>query len=267
MLDTSMFKDADGTPIDHGTFRTNFAVVTGDCSPKCMYNVHHMGTFTEDTEFTIKFSQLDDWVHDVKTVVRTELAEIEARLSKRYGEGKVKRCMPPGYFWLRFGQGNSNLLSTSTGSEDVVHVQWTHLHSAMVPNKLAKQSTIAETLEQLTLCKYRGRPHWGKNHERVFRHPDCKVRENFPSANVAELLEMQALHDPGKVFEPQLFGALLQGTGPEYAKLCTVHFWCYCRDDEHCPHGHACRPSPSFPEYKICKFVESTDHPEQNAEL
>lgn len=147
MLGMSLHKDADGTPIDHGTFRTNYAVVSGDCSPKYLYNVHHMGTFTEDTESTIKFSQLDDWVADVMTVVETELAEVEAHLSKRHGDGRVRRCMPPGYFWLRFGQGNSKLLSTTAGSEDVVYVRWTHLHSDMVPNQLAKQSSVAETPE------------------------------------------------------------------------------------------------------------------------
>ncbi|KAG0623938.1 hypothetical protein M758_3G212900 [Ceratodon purpureus] len=264
MLSMSLHKDADGTPIDHGMLRTNYAMVSGDCSPKCLYNVHHMGTFTEDTEFTIKFSELEEWVQDVKTVVKTELAEVEARLSKRYGEGKVKRCMPPGYFWLRFGQGNSNLLSTSTGSENVVYVQWTHLHSAMVPNKLSKQSSIAETLEQLTLCKYKGRPHWGKNHERVFRHPNCKVMENFPTTNVVDLLELQLHHDPDKVFEPELFGHLVQKTGPGYSDLCTGHFWCYCEGDSHCPGGYACGDSPSFPEYKICKVIETY---QQDAEL
>jgi L-gulonolactone oxidase len=264
MLSMSMHRDADGTVIDHGTLRTNYAVVSGDCSPKCLYNVHHMGTFTEDAEFTIKFSQLEEWVEDVKTVVKTEL---EARLGRRYGEGEVKRCMAPGYFWLRFGAGNSNLLSTSAGVEDVVYVQWTHLHSAMVPDKLPKQSSIAETLEQLTLCRYKGRPHWGKNHERVFRHPDCKVVESFPAANVAALLEMQRQHDPAKVFEPELFGLLLQKAGPEYSDLCTAHFWCYCEVDSHCPNGCACGPSPSFPEYTICKLVETSTGHQQDAEL
>jgi L-gulonolactone oxidase len=268
IYDLSVFQVADGTLIEHGTVPTNYAMVGEDCSPHCLFQVHHTGTFIEDTEFTIKLSQLEDWVRDVKRIVRAELDEIEARLSKRYGVGKVKRCLPPGYFWLRFGQGNQNLLSTSTGSEDVVYVQWTHLHSALIPNSLTKQSSIAETVEQLTLCKYKGRPHWGKNHERVFRHPECKVRDNFPAENIEQLLAMQQQHDPAKLFEPELFKHLLERTGPEYSQLCTPHFWCYCRDDSHCPSGHACRSSASFPKYKVCKFVEETRTHEQDiAEL
>ncbi|XP_024379015.1 probable L-gulonolactone oxidase 4 [Physcomitrium patens] len=255
--DVPMFLDADGTPIEHGIIPTKYAMVADDCAPKCSFHVHHMGMFTEDTEFTIKMSQLDEWIEDVKRVVKEEVAEAEARLSKRYGNGKVRWCMPPGYFWLRFGQANKNLLSTAAGSEDVVHVQWSHLHSASIPNKLCKQSRVAETLEQLTLCKYKGRPHWGKNHERIFTHPHCKVRDNYPATNIAEMQEMQNLHDPKRVFEPELFQNILQKTGPEYSELCTPHFWCYCKDDVHCPAGHQCLASSSFPEYKTCKLATS----------
>ncbi|KAG0600762.1 hypothetical protein M758_11G058800 [Ceratodon purpureus] len=259
-----MFQDTDGTPIEHGTIPTNHAMVSEDCSPTCFFNVHHMGVFAEDTEFAIKVSKLEDWVRDVKTIIRAELDEVEARLGARYGAGKVKRCMPPGYFWLRFGKPNQNLLSTGTGSEDVVFVQWTHLTSALIPNMLAKHSSAAETLEQLTLCKYKGRPHWGKNHERIFRHPDCKVRDNFPAENIDQVLAMQQLHDPAKIFQPDLFEHLLERSGPEYSELCTPHFWCYCGDDSHCPAGHACRSSATFPEYKVCRLVEREAHHQQD---
>ncbi|KAG0606949.1 hypothetical protein M758_9G181600 [Ceratodon purpureus] len=257
---TSVFQDGTGSFIDHATLPTNYAMISADCAPKCLFDVHHMGVFFEDTEFTIKLSQFEDWANDVKKVVKTELTEANTRLANRYGEGKVKRCMSPGYFWIRFGQGNQNLLSTTTGLDDFVHVQWSTAHSAFTPNKLSKISTIVETIEQLTLCKYKGRPHWGKNHERVVRHPKCKVRDNFPAENIAKLLEMQHEHDPEKIFEPELFRRLLQRSGPEYCPLCTPHYSCYCAHDSHCPPGFRCRASASFAEYKICRLVESHGH-------
>jgi len=266
--DESLFEDGEGNRVDHATIPTNRAVVSDDCSPHCFFHVHHMGTITEDTEFTIKFSQLESWVADAKRIVKSEIAEIESRIRQRNGNKAVTRCMPPGYFWLRFGKGNRNLLSTATGEEDVVYVQWTHLLSAKLPNKLAKQSTIVETLEQMTLCKYKGRPHWGKNHERVFRHPECKVRDNFPAENIEMLVKMQEKHDPKRVFEPQLFREVLEKKGPEYHELCTPHFWCYCEEDSHCPLGHACGPSASFPEHKICKLLHTlSTQQESRAEL
>ena len=40
-----------------------------------------MGTITEDIEFTIKVSQLDDWVKDVKKIVTAELEEPRTDIS------------------------------------------------------------------------------------------------------------------------------------------------------------------------------------------
>ena len=259
MNSVPMFIDGEGTPIiEKATIPTNFAMLSAECSPKCLFQPRFVGNFAEDVEFTIKMSQLEDWVKDVKLIVKSELAEIQARLDERYGKGKVTRCMPPGYFWLRFGPPSENLLSTSTGTENVVFVQWTSLHSVRVPSKPAKQSSIMETIEQLSLCKYKARPHWGKNRERTFRHPECHVRDNFPESNLAQFLEMQAKHDPRKIFEPELFSHVLRRSGPDYSELCALHSWCYCQEDAHCPHGHVCRPSPVFPEYKICRLSNSS---------
>lgn len=85
MFDMLMFKDVDGMLIDYGIFCINFVMVFGDCSFKCMYNVYYMGIFMEDMEFMIKFLQLEDWVYDVKIVVRIEFVEIEVCLSYCYG--------------------------------------------------------------------------------------------------------------------------------------------------------------------------------------
>jgi len=243
VVNSTIFNDGNGTPIDHGTIPTNNAMVAADCWPKCVFNVHYTGAFTEDIEFTIKHSQLQDWVNDVKLIVRTELGE---------------RCMAPGLgFVIRFGPGDQNLLSTSTGSEDVVYVHPSMLHSAMIPSKLSKMSTMLESIEQLTLCKYRGRPHWGKNHERIVRHPKCKVLDNYPAGNVEALLEMQRKHDPRKVFEPEVFTEMLARSGPVYSPVCTAKYWCYCVDDWHCPSGYTCGASVSFPEYNICRLLSS----------
>lgn len=251
-LVTSIFEDENGASLDHATIPTNNAFVGSDCDPKCSFHVPFSGVFAEATEFTIKLSQFGDWVEDVKKVVSTELAIAKA-------ESNITRCMAPGTFLFKFGQGNQNLLATSTGSEDVVYVETLLTRSALVPNKLGKLSALVETVEQLTLCKYHGRPHWGLNHERIMRHPKCKVRDNFPAANIAELVEMQQQHDPSRVFEPELFAQVLDKSGPDYFPLCSRDYWCYCAMDSHCPSGFQCRASPSFVEYKVCRSVSGNN--------
>jgi len=221
-------------------------MLAAECSPKCSHQQAHMGGVSEDTEFTIKFSQFEEWVQDVKAIVKTEL---EARL-----HGKVKKsCLPPGAFWLRFGKGTDTLLSTNTGTEDVVFVQWTLMTSAMTPRIPGKQATISEALEQLSLCKYGARPHWGKNHERMFRHPKCHVREHYPRESIERLVALQNRHDPKRIFEPELIRHVMRKSGPEYSELCTLQMWCYCDADVHCAVGHSCQPSLAFPEYKVCR--------------
>ncbi|KAG0600278.1 hypothetical protein M758_11G021100 [Ceratodon purpureus] len=246
-------RDGNGLPTKHITLPTNRAVVTPECAPNCFFAAHHVGAVVQADEFAIKRARLQDWVTDVKAIVKMELAEVEARLRTRFGHGKS--CLP-GPFMLRFGRGTpSTLLSTSTGADPVVYVQWLPIHSARTPRRPAKHAPVYETLEQLTLCKYQGRPSYGQNHERIFRHPRCHVRDNFPDENFDRMRALQDVHDPERMFEPELFGLVARKSGPEYYALCTLENWCFCADDAHCAARHACVPSPVFPEYKICKVV------------
>ncbi|KAG0620399.1 hypothetical protein M758_4G213200 [Ceratodon purpureus] len=245
--------DGNGVPVDHATVSTHRAMLAAECSPKCGYQQSHMGAVSEDIEFTIKLSQFDEWVQDVKAIVKTELAESESRLQTQHNHN-IKSCLPPGAFWLRFGKGTNTLLSTNTGTEDVVFVQWTLMTSAMTPRIPGKHASISETIEQLSLCKYKARPHWGKNHERQFRHPRCHVRDNFPDWNIEQMIALQEQHDPDKVLEPALFRHVVRRTGPEYSALCTLQQWCYCSADAHCAPDYRCVASPAFPLFKVCRL-------------
>lgn len=245
--------DSDGTALHNATVDTNNAMLAQECAPKCSTQTKAMGAVTDDVSFTIKISQFQDWVTDVRAVVEAELEPPQVRLNSRYGDGKVQRCTSPGLIWLRFGQKSNSLLAMNSGDEDVVYAQWSTMQSAMTPNYPSKHASITETLEQMNLCKYRARPHWGKNFERAFRHPDCPLRDNFLASNVDKLLELQQKHDPHKVFEPELFKHVLERSGPVYSKECALTYGCYCREDVHCPAGYVCRPSRPFPMYNICK--------------
>ena len=102
-------------------------------------------------------------------------------------------------------------------------------------------------------CRYKGRPHWGKNYDRTFTHPDCPLRGRFP--NFDRQLELQARYDPNKVFEPVLMQQIITGTPNVYSPQCDVKRQCFCTDDSHCATGHTCVQALAFPEYKVCKPV------------
>lgn len=248
----SFFEDEDGTKLDNVTLPTNRAMLSPECAPQCVHQTAHMGAALKDVEFSLKLSHLEEFVKDMKAIVKAELDEIQGRLDFTW-------CMPPGYFWFRFGGKSKSLLATSTGDEDVVYIQYVILEAAASsPEKHQKGDAIMQTFEQLMLCKYKARPHWGKNHERVFRHPKCHVRDNYPDGSFVEMLKMQKEHDPKKMFEPQLFKHVLERNGPQYYERCNSASWCYCEANEHCPEGNVCRPSPVFPEYKICRLDTSS---------
>jgi hypothetical protein len=66
--------------------------------------------------------------------------------------------------------------------------------------------------------------------------------------------DMQARHDPDKVFEPELWKSI---NNPQYALYprCALYKDCYCQADEHCPERHRCVPSlaPGLEGFKACK--------------
>jgi FAD/FMN-containing dehydrogenase len=256
-----VMRDGNGEPTKHITVPTNRAVVGAECAPRCYFDVHHIGVVIPADEFAIKFSRFQDWVNDARAIVKAELAEVAARLERRFGHGK-RSCLP-GLFMLRFGPGREGtLLSTNAGPDPVAYVQWLPANSARTPRKPGKHAPVYETLEQLTLCKYEARPAYGQNYERVFRHPRCHVRDHFPAENFERMLALQERHDPERLFEPKLFGHILSRSGPDFYDFCALEHWCFCEDDAHCPAQHACVASAVFPEYKICKVVVASAHDE-----
>jgi hypothetical protein len=71
------------------------------------------------------------------------------------------RCLPfGGYVFLRFGKGNSDYSSVTSGMKNPIYVELTTAKSRKLANVPAKYQFVQDAMEQLTLCKYRGRPHW-----------------------------------------------------------------------------------------------------------
>ncbi|GBF95589.1 FAD FMN-containing dehydrogenase [Raphidocelis subcapitata] len=230
-----------GRPLKNGVGPTN-EMQSVSCGDQCAWEAEIANLAMWDTHFTTELWKLPDWIADVK---------------KLMAEDFTGRCLPPGYFWLRFGDGNGDLLSPASGLNGTVNLQLSFMTSkASAPQWGIKHGHILETLEQLTLCKYKGRPHWGKNHERTYTHPNCSVPELYP--RFGEFLAMRSKLDPARVFEPPLFAQMLARAPPRYGPRCALSGECFCREDKHCGPGRACVPSAAFPEYRACRRVGAT---------
>ncbi|KAL3685135.1 hypothetical protein R1sor_003157 [Riccia sorocarpa] len=216
VMNIPVFHDGDMI-LQNATIPSSYAMIAEECDPYCSWDLSYYGATAEDNEFTIKLSDVDDWVKDVKSVIKAEEEERQKVLDRRYGVGKVKLCLNPGHFWLRFGKGSKNLLATTAGhDEPVVYAMSTFFASGYVTHLPPKMDHISQVLEQLALCKYKARPHYGKNFDRAFTHPSCHVRDNFPEENIVKLLNLRSEHDPKMVFESELLNRMLERYGPVY---------------------------------------------------
>lgn len=246
----SWWASVDGKGVFNVTGHTN-NLQASECDEHCNWNDQKVfnGT-TQDVEFTIEFDQLESWIKDVQKIFQMDLWE----------NGKARyRCLGPGYLWIRYGQPYDGFTATNAGMKAPVYVQSTWLRSRMEPNYPMRYQFVMDVIEELTLCKYKGRPHWGKNFDRTFTHPKCGVRAMYPK--FGELLKLQAKYDPGKMLEPRLFRKVADRESFTYTPGCSTWMKCYCTQDSHCPLEHKCVPSAAFPEYKVCK-TDMSDKPD-----
>lgn len=131
-----------GKPLYNAVGETNRMQAVG-CGKQCAWEGGAGITF-DDLHFTIELEQLPDWIADVKRVMEYDYWNREGR------KGKL---MPPGYFWLRFGDGNNDLISPNSGLKAPAHVQMSFMKSNSQPGSPGKYAWILETIEQLTICK------------------------------------------------------------------------------------------------------------------
>jgi hypothetical protein len=61
------------------------------------------------------------------------------------------------------------------------------------------------------VCRYGGRPHWGKNFDRTFTHPRCGLRKKYTQLDAA--VRTAARYDPQGMFRPALFDKVSRGRG------------------------------------------------------
>jgi hypothetical protein len=215
-----------------------------ECDEHCAFNGPEFNSTAEDVEFTIDWKRFPEWVEDVRKLVETDVQASGAPVLSR-------RCMGLGYIWLRVGRSDPDYLSTSYGLERPVYLQSTWLRSRNAPGFPNRRGYAMDLIEQLTLCKYDGRPHWGKNFWRTYTHPTCHVRDRYPKFD--EAMAAAAESDPQGMFRSALMADVEARRPADYFPGCDPLKKCYCREDAHCTPGFACVPSEAFPEYTVCK--------------
>ncbi|KAI8475634.1 MAG: hypothetical protein J3K34DRAFT_517253 [Monoraphidium minutum] len=239
---------AGGAPALFAVAPTNDLVAAGCGAGGCAWGGPESNVTMEDVHFAIEFDQLEGWLADVRSIFENDLWG-DARLGRA-------RCMGPGQIWVRFGHPRGEHLHMAYGMRRPVYVQSTWLRSKAAPGGAPlKYGWIADLVEEMTLCKYGGRPHWGQNHPRTLLHPRCPLRGRYPALDAQ--IAAQITYDPAKIYEPKIFAQIAAGEPYRTSPGCALSKECFCEADAHCNTGPrpvmACVTSEVFPQYKVCK--------------
>ncbi|WIA15659.1 hypothetical protein OEZ85_002285 [Tetradesmus obliquus] len=231
-------------PVFEGVAPTNHVTST-DCGDNCVFTSKKLMSTALDVMFAFERSKLKEWVADIKALIKEDLRGIP-------GWGAHTRCLLPGYYVMRFGRPSDTLVGYGSGLQQPVYVQQQMMASKATPGIPSRYEWVQETYEQLTLCKYDGRPHTGKNWDRTFTNPRCPFAPKF-GESFKKMVAMQDKYDPSRAYEPELWTRLAAGEGYKLKPKCILDRSCYCEADEHCADGFKCVASVAFPQYKACR--------------
>jgi hypothetical protein len=97
-------------PMYWGTGLTN-NLQSVDCGQDCAWTSPGFNHTVQDIEMTLEKSQLGGWVADIRRILQKDLLD------------SGKRCLPPGFFVMRFGRTSSDYLATAHGMKEPVYIQ------------------------------------------------------------------------------------------------------------------------------------------------
>lgn len=200
----------------------------------------------EEIEFALEATSLPSFIADFKLMAANMKTDVPGG------------CWPGGMMVLRTGFRTRDHISPQTGSA-AERVMWVELgvfrpnvplnaqQQSLKPRQQKRGAAVQQYFEQLLVCKYKARPHWGKGWSRVFTSTACPIKDLYPASNWATQLSLQQQYDPAKLFETQLLSSVLMGgaANPGGA-ACTSEMSCYCNADEDCgAAGLCCKAAPA----------------------
>lgn len=201
-------------------------MIAGTCEPgKCSWD---FGIKTRTVEIGMPLDRVEEWIADVK-------AMIHAR----------KACFPILGIYMRFSAASTSALGEASGHDSVVF----EIHVPQKSNSaLEPSSDVYDEMVQMTLAKYNGRPHWGKNSLPYFlklgpaQFPQWDSFQNFR----AEL-------DPQGVFKSPFWSQIETNTPVAHFPGCAVTKQCICEADSDCGPKATCQAGVLFKEARVCR--------------
>ena len=180
-------------------------------------------------EATFPLSRLPEWMADVRAIIDENRA-----------------CFPILGIYLRFSKASDRWLGFNYG-EDVVSFE-IHVPKVATETYQERSADVYDEILQLTLGKYNGRPHWGKNSTPMFVGIGA---QQYPRWN--EFLQLKRTMDPAGLFDNKIWRQMNRTEPVRAFPGCVLSRECTCSEDSHCGDGYTCEPGGVYTAARVCR--------------
>lgn len=210
------------------------AMLGGTCAPgACAWDAPAPQK-VRSVEVAFPLARFAEWATDVRAIV-----------DKGHG------CFPLFGIYLRFSKGSDVALDMAEGADSVLFE--IHVLQSLERSKPEMSSAVYDEIQQLTLKKYAGRPHWGKNEAPTFVGVGPRAYRRW---NDFEALRKNI--DPAGLFD-NTFRQQVAGTAAPLPQTdaCAPRRECVCQTDSDCGVGLACSPGLEHTDARVCRKAAS----------
>jgi len=220
--------EQDGAPAPQPAVGFSHRMWSSNCEGQaCPWNA---GNVIYNPEVAIDAARLGDWIQDVRQIIAADRA-----------------CFPVNGILIRFSQAGESWLGMNAG-HDVAHLEYHIAQNTRAGHHEAYSDTYDE-IHLLTLRRYDGRPHWGKNYPASFVDLDPTIYPRWD-----DFMALRERLDPNGVFEGDFFRRLVGQAQLEPFDGCAVTRECFCTEDAHCGEGARCGEGVFFTEARVCRL-------------
>ncbi len=180
-------------------------------------------------EASFPLSRLPEWMADVRSIIDTNRA-----------------CFPILGIYLRFSKASDRWLGFNYG-EDVVSFE-IHVPKVATETYQERSADVYDEILQMTLGKYNGRPHWGKNSTPMFVGIGA---QQYPRWN--EFLQLKRTMDPAGLFDNRIWRQMNRKEPVRAFPGCVLSRDCTCAEDSHCGDGYTCESGGFYTPARVCR--------------
>ncbi|MEE2788017.1 MAG: D-arabinono-1,4-lactone oxidase [Myxococcota bacterium] len=198
------------------------------CQPgSCPWDSPRVQSRTMEVAFPL--SQIREWMQDVRGII-----------------GQNRACFPILGIYLRFSKASDRWMGFNYG-EDMVAFE-IHIPKVANETRFERSSAVYDEIIQMSLRKYNGRPHWGKNSNAYFVGLGP---EQYPQWNA--FVELKNELDPNGLFDNQIWRQIIGSTQVKAYPGCVLARDCICAQDSDCGDNFRCETGGHFTEARVCR--------------